>query len=93
MMSNAAFIREALAIGLKWRIKPKRDFGSGRGYYVRGEYVKQGFVVTLNGCNVMPAATWFETIPEAMEHLRIWIEVQFDAGRFWRRVMEKREPS
>jgi hypothetical protein len=39
-------------------IKRKRDFPCGGNNRV-------GYVVTKGGCNVMPGATWFETVPGA----------------------------
>jgi len=46
-------------------IKPKRDFGRD-GFLINGKTVKKGFVVTDNhNINVMPGATWFQTIEEA----------------------------
>lgn len=47
-----------------YRIEPKQDFGPN-GFLIEGRWVKSGFVVTKQGCNVMPGATWFETEPEA----------------------------
>lgn len=68
---------------MRYRIVPKRDFG-GRGFYVRGGWVRHGFVVTDGLCNIMPAATWFETIPEAMRALDIWIGCHGDAAQWWK---------
>ena len=73
----------------KYRIVPKRDFGSGPGYFIKGKFVKSGFVVTDGGiCNVMPGATWFLTVADAMRALRIWIEVGFNADLFWSEVQK-----
>lgn len=75
-----------------YRIVPKRDFGSGPGYWLpnagphgtgRYGYVKHGFVVTDGLCNIMPAAAWFRSIPDAMDALRILIECGGDASMFW----------
>lgn len=73
----------------KYRIVPKRDFGSGPGFYIRGQYVKSGFVVTDGLCNIMPGATWFRTIPEAMAALFVYCGVHGDADSFWR-IMHNR---
>lgn len=70
-------------MAIKYRIVPKRDFGSGPGFYIDGKYVKKGFIVTDGNCNVMPAATWFLTIADAMEAINIWEMVGKDADRFW----------
>ncbi len=91
-MTEAQWIKAALARGDKWRIKPKRDFGSGPGYWLpnagttgTGKYghVKHGFVVTLAGCNAMPAATWFREVDEAMRAIRVFTEAAYDAAKFW----------
>lgn len=76
----------------KYRIVPKRDFGSGPGFWLPGAgntgtanygWVKSGFVVTDGLCNIMPGATWFQTVAEAMRGLRVLIECDFDAAAFW----------
>lgn len=79
-----------------YRIVPKRDFGSGKGFWLPGVpggvgslsygFVKSGFVVTDGFCNIMPGATWFRTVEEAMEGLATLIEVNFDAKAFWDKV-------
>lgn len=68
---------------MKFRIVPKRDFGSGKGFYDRGRWIKSGFVVTDGVCNVMPGATWFETVAEAMIGIRVYIAANGDAAKFW----------
>ena len=70
------------ANGRKYRIVPKRDFGSGKGFYDRGRWIKKGFVVTDGFCNVMPGATWFETIPDAMRAIRVHL-VTSNSNEFW----------
>lgn len=76
---------------MRYRIVPKRDFGSGRGYWLpnagntgTGKYgfVKRGFVVTDGICNVMPGAAWFQTIPEAMRAIRVHMQTG-DTMAFW----------
>lgn len=66
-----------------YRIVPKRDFGSGPGFWIKGKFVKSGFVVTDGICNIMPGATWFQTVEEAMQGLKHLIEADFKAERFW----------
>lgn len=68
-----------------FRIVPKRDFGS-HGFLINGQWVKTGFVVTDGLCNIMPGATWFQTVAEAMRALRIYRAVNGDAARFWQRI-------
>jgi hypothetical protein len=67
-----AVVRSRIEHG-EFTIVPKRDFGAGPGYYVRGRYVKSGWVVTKNGCNVLPGATWAETPEQALDLLHCYI--------------------
>jgi len=70
----------------QFRIVPKRDFPcvhGMRGFYDRGRWITKGFVVTDGVCNIMPGATWFETIPEALKAIEIFCGVQGDAKAFW----------
>lgn len=49
-----------------YAIEPKRDFG-GQGHLIYAHEVKHGYVVTDGGIvNVMPGATWFLTVVDAM---------------------------
>lgn len=84
---------------MKFRIVPKRDFGSGPGFWLpnagttgTGNYgfVKSGFVVTDGICNIMPGATWFRTVAEAMSAIRIYIEAQGNAAKFWELMRAER---
>lgn len=63
-------IRMAREGGVSYRgftIKEKGDFGNG-GHFIRGHHVSHGYVVTDGGIiNVMPAATWFLTVDDAMK--------------------------
>lgn len=68
----------------KYRIVPKRDFGPGPGFFIEGRYVKTGFVVVRNGVNVMPGATWAQTIREALVMIRVLEHVRGNADRFWK---------
>lgn len=48
-------------------IVEKQDFGE-HGHLIHGFRVKHGYVVTNGGlCNMMPGATWFQTVNESME--------------------------
>jgi hypothetical protein len=69
---------------MKYRIKPKRDF-TDKGFWIDGKWVRSGFVVTDAGgmTNVMPAATWFRTVADAMRAIQIWERVQHNATEFW----------
>ena len=72
-----------------YRIVAKRDFGSGPGFWIKGRFVKRGFVVTDGFCNVMPGATWFQEIADAMDALEVWLTYG-DSG-FWEKWRERRE--
>lgn len=90
---------------MRYRIKPKRDFGPGPGYWLpnagttgTGKYgfVKSGFVVTYDegnfkGCNAMPAATWFLTVAEAIYAIGIFERVEGNAEKFWELMHNKNE--
>lgn len=67
----------------KYRIVPKRDF-SRNGFLINGRWVRHGFVVTDGVCNIMPGATWFQTVAEAMEGLGVWLAAKGDAKAFWK---------
>lgn len=68
---------------LGFKIAPKQDFGPGPGYYIEGEYVKEGYVVVENGCNVMPGATWFRTVERARQGIDDFLAADRDGPRFW----------
>lgn len=55
----------------RYHIKVKRDFGSGPGWLINGRYVRTGFVVTDGFCNIMPGATWFLSIADAVRAIHI----------------------
>jgi hypothetical protein len=67
-----------------FRVVPKRDFGSGPGFLINGDWVRHGFVVTDGMCNIMPGATWFQSIPEALDALAVYCGVHGNADLFWR---------
>ncbi len=70
---------------LKYRgyiIKPKQDFGT-HGFFIKGRFIKKGFVVVKDGCNAMPAACWFQTIEEAKHGIRVLIKTKGNADHFW----------
>lgn len=70
---------------LGFTIKPKLDFGL-HGYLIDGKMVKEGFVVCKNGCNIMPGATWFQTVPDAEQAIKVLLHVgePYNNKRFWR---------
>lgn len=73
-----------------YTIKPKLDFGK-YGFYIDGEYVKTGFVVTDGFCNVMPGATWSQTEDGAKVLIDIYITAEGDAEKFWDLVKVRRK--
>lgn len=77
------------AAAKKPHIVPKRDFGSGKGFLINGEWVKSGFVVTDGVANIMPGATWFRTIPEALRGIAVLAQCNNDHLRFWELYREK----
>lgn len=83
----------------RYRIVPKRDFGSGPGFWLPGAgdhgtakygFVKRGFVVTDGIRNVMPGATWFRTVADAFAAIADLEAAKGDADTFWRLVGERR---
>lgn len=71
-------------------IKPKRDFGQ-YGFLINGKRVRKGFVVTdKHNINVMPGATWFQTIREAKKGIDVLIK--YGEKNFWKglRVEKKK---
>lgn len=68
---------------MKYRIVPKRDFGPGPGFLIKGQFVKRGFVVTDGHCNVMPGATWFQSIAESFRAIAILDASGGDSETFW----------
>lgn len=65
------------------RIEPKLDFGT-RGFLTKGKWVKKGWVVIKNHCNVMPGACWFQTVKEAKRGIDVLIEVgDKNPAAFW----------
>jgi hypothetical protein len=76
---------KTFAADQKFKIVIKRDFGSGPGYLINGKWVKSGFVVTRGGCNIMPGATWFQTVEAAMKGIAAYISSE-TSDEFWARV-------
>lgn len=69
---------------MKYHIKPKRDFGRYGFHLINGEKVSKGFVVTDGGIvNVMPGATWFRSIPDALRAIQVLEDVKGDGKLFW----------
>jgi hypothetical protein len=69
-------IRRARAGETSYRgyaIKPKQDFGS-HGHLIDGFFVKEGYIVCDEVCAIMPGATWFQTVDDAMRAIDDLIE-------------------
>lgn len=47
-----------------YKIIPKKDFGSV-GFWINGRYVIEGWLVTKDGCNIVPGAGWFINLAQA----------------------------
>jgi hypothetical protein len=67
-----------------YRIVPKLDFGTGKGFLINGQWVKEGWIVTKDHANIMPGATWFLTVEEAQRGIDTLIAANGDAPTFWR---------
>ena len=63
-------------------ILPKRDFGP-HGFWNNGCRVDRGFVVVKDSINVMPGATWFQTLTQAFDAIDDWLESGQDPATFW----------
>lgn len=66
-----------------FEIVPKLDFGTHGYIDGKGRVIKAGFVVCQGDCNIMPGATWFETIKEAKNGIDVYIKVEGNADKFW----------
>lgn len=76
-----------------YKIKVKRDFPCSygkKGFLINGKWVDTGFVVTDGICNIMPGATWFLSIKEAMSALHIYCGVQGNSQEFWKEYTIKK---
>lgn len=76
-------------------IKLKRDFGS-QWFLIDGMPCMWGYVVTQNGMNVMPGATWFQTVKDAKQGIEALLQArasQQGEAAFWGILRNMREPS
>lgn len=65
-----------------YTIKPKKDFGE-YGFLINGKRVRKGFVVVdKHNINIMPGATWFQTIKDAKKGIDVFIE--HGVKNFWK---------
>jgi hypothetical protein len=64
-------------------IVPKLDFGGGA-FFIKGTKVMRGYIVSNGGItNVMPGATWFQSIIEARVAVDILTSVGGNSQLFW----------
>ncbi len=86
-----------------YNIKPKLDFGF-QPHLIDGKLAMTGFVVTdaKDLCNVMPGATWFQTVERAKEAIDILLEcggnpniwdAQCNHEEFWKMIRQNRSAS
>lgn len=75
----------------QYHIKPKRDFDK-YGFLINGKWVRSGFVVTDGLCNVMPGATWFGTLRQALVGIDC-LERSQDYHEFWKLIRADIEAS
>ena len=70
---------------LGYTIQPKMDFGS-QFFFIDGKRVSRGWVVTDGFCNVLPGATWSQTIAGAKKLIVAHVESKGNAALFWKIV-------
>ena len=78
----------------KYKIVVKRDFPRSYGkvgFYDNGKWISSGFVVTDGICNVMPGATWFRTVEQAVIAITILEKVKHDADAFWTEIRKNKQ--
>lgn len=63
-------------------IVPKLDFGQNP-YRSHANVISTGWVITKNGCNAMPGATWDSSLLACRASIDIWIESGFNAEKYW----------
>lgn len=78
---------------IKYHIKPKLDWGR-YGYWnpKTRRWERTGFVVCDATCpiiNVMPSATWFRTIADAMRGIELLEQSRGDPDVFWNLVRQE----
>lgn len=74
-----------------YTIQPKLDFG-GKAHLYAGKVIQRGYVVTPEGqalVNVMPGATWFESVIEAKVAIDVLIEANETGKDFWTLLRER----
>lgn len=73
----------------KYRVELRHDPGPC-GFWIDGSWVKTGYVVLKDGCNPMPSALWFSSIPDALRAIRIF-EYTGDTEQFWHQLRAERD--
>lgn len=64
-----------------YTIQPKRDFGN-HPHLIQGEYVSVGWVITMDGANVVPGAGWAVTMKDARRMVGALMVAKGDAETF-----------
>lgn len=65
-----------------YQIEPKKDFPKD-GFLIDGKMVKKGWIVTDGYANIMPGATWFQTVQEAKEGIQALYLSKGNSKKFW----------
>lgn len=65
-----------------YSIVPKLDFGD-HAYRSHANVISTGWIVTKDGCNAMPGATWDASILACRASIDIWIESDFNTNKYW----------
>ena len=61
----------------------KQDFGN-RWHLIDGMPCAWGYIVTRADCDIMPGATWFQTVKDARLAIDALIAAKGDGDTFWR---------
>lgn len=88
-VSNGMIMVPNISIEYKgYTIRPKLDMGSTP-WLIDGNEYRRGYIVTRDGVQVMPGATWFHSVLEARVAIDILIDVKGDGPAFWHLMREQ----
>lgn len=91
LIEDLVFVAEGTHIYRGFVIQPKKDFGPNGILAVDGRLVTSGWIVTHEGANILPGATWAEGLHEAKELADAYLQAKGDVAMFWK--LAKREPT